>query len=241
LLFKKKDQSSLLDQLKKWYEDGLGYHTITLPDGHTLSGIFDMSKVIHHYQMPENLNGKSVLDIGPGNGYFSFEFSKRGASKIVAIDKYDDYWNEELAKLMCTNVKFRVLDIENLDDSIGKFDIVFCSNVLLHLDDIYGAIKKIKNVTKEKAILATAILAEEFNDTKFVQFSGLENYVEPVNRIVGSYWIPSLTSFKKMAETAGFRTVKEISTFLLSSDPNHPKKFWPDIVTVRMAVLHCYV
>jgi len=36
--------------------------------------------------IPENLHGKSVLDIGAWDDYFSFLCEKRGASRVLAID-----------------------------------------------------------------------------------------------------------------------------------------------------------
>jgi len=245
MFWKKKDQKSLNEKLQKWYEDGFGYHTLTLPDGYKLTGLYDMSKVLHHYKIPENLDGKTVLDIGPGNGYFSFEFAKRGAN-VLAIDKYD-LWkvgiNKKLYKLMGPNVKFRRLDINDLDDSIGKFDIVFCSHVLQHVMDIYGCIEKIKSVTKEKAILATQ-LTDNLELDKLplaVEFLGLKYYVPSIKSDFFSYWLITSSAFKKMAETAGFSSVEEVSTFSFPTEPDHPKKVLDGHHTVRTSVLHCKI
>src|SRR5262249_61156859 len=38
-------------------------------------------------QIPDDLSGKTVLDIGAWDGYFSFEFERRGAH-VLAIDTY---------------------------------------------------------------------------------------------------------------------------------------------------------
>src|SRR5262245_53605468 len=39
-------------------------------------------------QIPEDLTGKTVLDIGAWDGFFSFEFERRGAKRVLAIDTY---------------------------------------------------------------------------------------------------------------------------------------------------------
>src|SRR5215210_1776907 len=39
-------------------------------------------------QIPGDLSGKSVLDIGAWDGYFSFEFERRGAERVLAIDTH---------------------------------------------------------------------------------------------------------------------------------------------------------
>ena len=35
-----------------------------------------------------DLRGKSVLDIGAWDGWFSFEAERRGAARVVALDRY---------------------------------------------------------------------------------------------------------------------------------------------------------
>jgi len=242
MFLKNKDQKNVNEELQKWYEGGFGYHTITLPDGYKLTGLYDMSKVLHHYKIPENLDGKTVLDIGPGNGYFSFEFAKRGAN-VLAIDKYDVFWNKKLVKLMGPNVKFRRFDINDLDDSIGMFDIVFCSHLLQHVTDISGCIKKIKNVTKEKAILATQLTDNLELDRLplAVEFLGLKYYVSAIKSDFFTYWLITSSAFKKMAETAGFSSVEEVSTFSFPTEPDHPKKVLDGHHTVRTSVLHCKI
>jgi len=234
------NEENLHNELKEWYAAGFGYHTMTLLDGCTLKGAYDMSKVIQHYQIPDNLNGKTVLDIGASNGYFSFEFSKKGA-KVTATDSYGDWWNEKIVKLMkAEEIDFRILDINDLDESFGKFDIVFCSNVLLHIKDIYTCIEKIKSVTKEKAILATQLSNHsELDNTSFVEFIGMRFHLDHVNRTYGTWWHPSLASFKKMVEVAGFKSVKNISTFQLPFEPHRPEA--KAGILVKMGVMHCYV
>ena len=184
-----------------------------------------MSKVLHHYKLPENLEGKTVLDIGPANGYFSFEFAKRGAN-VLAIDKYDVFWNKKLVEILGPNVTFRKLDINDLDESIGKFDIVFCSHLLQHVMDIAGCIKKIKSITKEKAILATQLTDNlELDKVPLaVEFLGLKYFVGAINSDFYSYWLITSSAFKKMAETAGFNSVKEMSKFEYPTEVDHPKK-----------------
>ncbi len=37
-------------------------------------------------RIPADLTGKTVLDIGAYDGFFSFEFERRGAARVLAID-----------------------------------------------------------------------------------------------------------------------------------------------------------
>ena len=62
------------------------FHAIDLGDGVVTPGTFDMAHWIRYYDVPERLDGKRVLDVGASNGYFAFEFERRGAAEVVAID-----------------------------------------------------------------------------------------------------------------------------------------------------------
>ena len=68
------------------------YHAIDLPEGVVTPGIRGWT--MESLQMPD-LTGKSVLDIGAWDGYFSFEAERRGASRVVALDHF--VWSLDLA------------------------------------------------------------------------------------------------------------------------------------------------
>jgi tRNA (mo5U34)-methyltransferase len=55
------------------------YHTIDLGGGLITPGQYDYRETIRDFQFPQDLEGKSVLDIGSATGFFAFEFEKRGA------------------------------------------------------------------------------------------------------------------------------------------------------------------
>src|SRR3954471_17859357 len=43
------------------------------------------------HAVPDDLTGKSVLDIGCNAGFYSIEMKKRGAARVVGIDSDDVY------------------------------------------------------------------------------------------------------------------------------------------------------
>jgi tRNA (mo5U34)-methyltransferase len=76
------------------------YHTIDLGGGIVTPGQSDTTP-LDGDRFPD-VKGKTVLDIGAWDGYYSFEAEKRGASRIVALDHYvwcidfgarTEYWN----------------------------------------------------------------------------------------------------------------------------------------------------
>src|SRR5947209_1488573 len=52
------------------------YHSFRLPDGRVLEGAMPLSFLedrVASFGLPQDLRGKRVLDIGPWDGYFTFE------------------------------------------------------------------------------------------------------------------------------------------------------------------------
>jgi len=78
------DQSEELR--KRVAEIGSWYHTIDLGDGIVTPGTFDLRPLLHEFRLPERLDGQRVLDVGASNGFFSFEFERRGAVEVVSVD-----------------------------------------------------------------------------------------------------------------------------------------------------------
>lgn len=219
--------------ITKVNKEGGAYHKLLFPNGTVLKGIYDLNKFIKYYKIPENLSGKTVIDVGTATGYFAFEFVKRGAKRVVAIDKYSTEIQDTANKLMGTNVEFIKKDLMNFDENFEKFDLVFCSNVLQHVSDIFTAITKLKLLTKEQAILCTDILYDEkYDSIPLAHFYG-ESKLGKEGIPFWSYWQPNILCFKKMAESAGFRKVEEVSNFMLESENGKIK--------IRNAVLHCFI
>lgn len=62
------------------------YHTIDLGHGVATPGFIDNRPTVHRFGIPEDLTGMRCLDIGTYDGFWSFEFERRGASEVVGID-----------------------------------------------------------------------------------------------------------------------------------------------------------
>jgi tRNA (mo5U34)-methyltransferase len=73
-----------------WHSIDLGGGVVTPGNMAALSGLDGrtcMQRAIDTLQLPD-LAGKSVLDVGAWDGYYSFEAERRGASRVVALDHY---------------------------------------------------------------------------------------------------------------------------------------------------------
>lgn len=61
------------------------YQTIDIKGAPT-PGRFNHQEFLPHYHLPESLEGRTVLDVGCSDGFFSFEFERRGARTVLAVD-----------------------------------------------------------------------------------------------------------------------------------------------------------
>jgi tRNA (mo5U34)-methyltransferase len=112
-------------------------------------------------QIPNDLSGKTVLDIGAWDGFFSFEFERRGAKRVLSVDTYA--WDN--GGLECflfarehfkSKVEHQRLDVHDLSpQEIGTFDLVFCAGVLYHVRHPLLALEKIRSVAADQLILET--------------------------------------------------------------------------------------
>ncbi len=100
-------------------------------------------------QLPKNMKGKKILDLGCGIGVTSIFFAKQGAS-VIGIDISPKMISKasKLANIHNTiKIKFRVGNVEKLDYLDQSFDIIFGKSILHHvnyskvIDEIYRVLK----------------------------------------------------------------------------------------------------
>jgi len=98
------------------------------------------------YQQPEkvldflgNIQGKKIMDIGAGSGYFSIKLAKSGAKVIAADvnDKFQDYLKSRIEKENLGNLGIELRKIPYDDPSLKASEVhmVFLSNTYHHIEN----------------------------------------------------------------------------------------------------------
>lgn len=139
------------------------FHKIELAPGLVTPGKIDPSRRLDGIGLPPNLDGKTLLDIGAWDGFFSFEAERRGA-KVVALDSFS--WNGSgwgsragfdcARRALGSSVRPVEMEVLDLDPAtIGSFDIVLFLNVLYHMRSPALAIERVASVTGNHLILET--------------------------------------------------------------------------------------
>ena len=106
-----------------------------------------------------NMRGRSVLDIGCWDGYWSFFAERRGAKSVLATDDVSQNWAEGtglgLARRLLDsqieiNQQVSVYDIASLG---RKFDVILCMGVYYHLYDPFYAFSQIRHCCHEDTVI----------------------------------------------------------------------------------------
>lgn len=158
--------------LKKIAQVPVWCHTIELGYGLVTPGIqggidypTGTINLLRNLKLPEDLKGKTVLDIGAWDGFFSFAAEKRGASRVLAIDNFyrgsDLEWTgsqgfETAKEILNSKVEFKKANVYDLNpQDFGMFDIVLFPGVFYHLKHPFLALEKIYSVCREMLIMET--------------------------------------------------------------------------------------
>ena len=204
------------------------YHTIDLGEYGLTNGTYNHDIYVPYYGFTPELAGKSVLDVGAGDGYFSFFMEELGAN-VTAVNppgfldedylplRKNDWENEnsieridrlQLAKdIRGSKVQIKKSTIYDISPAKhGEYDIVFCGSVLCHLMNPLQALIKLFNVTREKLILSTLVLDPDHHaDYPYCLFTG-EQYTH-------TFFIPTIACLESWVRAAGFDNVTRVSVF----------------------------
>jgi tRNA (mo5U34)-methyltransferase len=218
---------SPVDAGQRVAEHEFWYHTIDVEPGVTTPGFFDLRHAVDRFPWPE-VRGKRCLDIGTFDGFFAFELERRGAAEVVAVDIEDHkLWDwaldarpgvvdierdvgfrgppkgagfRMLAELKKSNVDWRPVSIYDLSPAtVGRFDVVVCGSLLMHLRDPVAALEAVRSVcdgyllSSEQIELATTLATRR----------------RPLFRLDGSgkdcqWWVGNAVGHERLLWSGGF-------------------------------------
>ena len=154
------------------------------------------------------VTGKSVLDIGAWDGYFSFQAERLGARCVLATDHFCwsgpgwgtkagfDYVHDRLS----SRVESKDIDVFGLDPKkLGKFDLVLFLGVLYHLTDPFGGLKKAADMCDECLVVETHSDMNNINEPVMRYYLGSE-----LNNDQTNYWGPNAACLEAMMRELGF-------------------------------------
>lgn len=175
------------------------------------------------HAIPEDLRGRSVLDIGCNAGFYSFEMKRRGAERVLAVDSDERYLAQArfAAEILGMDVEFRQLSVYDLPGLGETFDVVIFMGVLYHLRYPLLALDLIRDHLARDLLIFQSLqrgsrqvmrLAENYPFSRKNIFDHPDyprlHFVEhcyaddPTN-----WWIPNAACAEAMLRSAGFEII----------------------------------
>jgi hypothetical protein len=178
----------------------------------------------------------TVLDVGGANGDLAFVFAGAGCETTL-VDLSISYQNSPLVASLINlqlGANVRVIDLsidghftynDFLDHTVNLgqfmhrsdsvvFDLVICSGLLYHLKNPFAFLDSVRKMSRY-CILGTWLMSFLPNNITRVRDVSLAYLLGPgeLNNDPSNYWIFSDSSFRRIAERAGFSIMSSASAF----------------------------
>lgn len=206
-------------ELGPWFHNMLLAGVQTAPD-HFL-GDYPRLKWEHFASaIPEDLRGRTVLDIGCNAGFYSIEMKRRGADRVVGIDWDPRYLAQArfAAEVSGVEIELERLSVYDVAALGQRFDIVLFMGVLYHLRHPLLALDLLyEHVVSDLMVFQSMqrgpgdvpALAEDYPFTEraifetpgypLLYFVERKYSADPTN-----WWIPNRSGVEAMLRSAGF-------------------------------------
>jgi len=171
-------------------------------------------------EIPADLSGWTVLDIGCNGGFYSIEMKRRGAGRVVGVDFDDRYLAQArfAAEIAEVDVEFRQLSVYDIAALGERFDVVLFMGVLYHLRHPLLALDLIRAHVADDLLVFQSMQRgsaeimplerdypfterELFNRPDFPRLHFIEKDFasDPTN-----WWVPNRSCCEAMLRSAGF-------------------------------------
>ena len=172
-------------------------------------------------ELPADLAGKTVLDIGCNAGFYSMEMKRRGADRVLGIDFDPAYLAQArfAAEVEGLDIEFRQMSVYDVATLGERFDVVFFIGVFYHLRHPLLALDLIhEHVARDILVFQSlqrgsdevAVVAPDydfaeravFDDPAYPRMHFVEQSYshDPTN-----WWLPNRAGSGAMLRSAGFR------------------------------------
>ena len=182
--------------------DGSWWHSIDLGGGLVTPGVHSLSELqnlYHSLELPEDLSGKTLLDIGCWDGFYTFETERHGA-QVTAVDCWRPGNFFAAHEALNSTAGFHELSVYNIaKEKTGAYDIVLFLGVLYHLRHPLLALERVCEVTRDFAIIESHIIdkmrAGDEPAMEFYEFDELGGMYD-------NWWAPNVECLAQMTRSA---------------------------------------
>jgi tRNA (mo5U34)-methyltransferase len=204
--------------LRQRVEELRWYHTMDVGHGVVTKGIDDTNFRLQRISLPASLEGRTVLDIGAWDGFFSFEAERRGALRVVATDYYAWHglgWGTNNGKAgfnlaraaLASHVEDIDIDVMELSpERVGTFDVVLFLGALYHLRHPLLGLERVASVARDLLVLETVVDMVGLSRPAMAFYPNRELNGDPTN-----WWGPNVQAVEGMLHSVGFDRVQTVT------------------------------
>jgi len=119
----------------------------------------ELTDFLSCFQTKIDFTGKTVLDVGCGDGLLALQIAKAGAAKVIGVDMRSDQIDiakDALEKYQALRLplEFMVDDLMNRS-SLGKFDVIVSLATFEHVSNMKSMIKMMSEMLAPNGIIAS--------------------------------------------------------------------------------------
>ena len=199
--------------------------------------------------LPEDLSGRSLLDVGCNGGFYAVEMKRRQASRVLAVDASRRHVQQAqfVRNALGLDIEVRRRSVYDLDpDEVGRFDITLALGLIYHCKHPILALERLFSVTATTLVMESAILPSGFDASYSLPLGGQQSRLHPVgfvdnppdsNEAVQNWFVPSATALEAMLRLVGFPDVKRVSltparVVLVATKPDAPAAAFASRLTI---------
>ena len=170
--------------------------------------------------IPQDMSGRTVLDIGCNGGFYSLEMKRRGAERVVGIDTDEHYLRQArfAAEVEGADIEFRQMGVWDVARLGEKFDLVIFMGVLYHLRHPLLALDLIHEHVAKDMLLFQSMqrgsreIAEVREDYDFNENAPFDEPGYPRLHFIErryshdetNWWVPNRACTEAMLRSSGF-------------------------------------
>jgi tRNA (mo5U34)-methyltransferase len=195
-------------------QDKPWHHEFEIVPGVRTHGTYNPIHMWNELQLPEDLRGMSLADVGASNGYFSFEARRRGA-RVVAFDyRHKDNSGFGLAQYIngLSDIEHHHINVlEMTAEKYGRYDVVLALGLFYHTSDPYMALANCAGLSRKRLLIESycidASLPETLRNEPLMRFiPDAERFPSQghVNHDRSNFWGFTSVCLRRMVEDVGF-------------------------------------
>ena len=206
--------------------------------------------------LPEEMAGRSVLDVGCNAGFYAVELKRRGAGRVLGVDSQRNLVRQALfvRDVLGLDIEYRRMSVYDLDPrGLGQYDLTLALGLVYHCKHLVLALERLFAVTRELLVLETAIYPPERSPGSFTyEVGGLQPVLHPLAYVenpgeakeaVYNWFLPGVEALVALLRNVGFDEVEvfpatqdDRAIFACRKREPYPDSRWIGYLSASLAV-----